>query len=124
MQEDIKMKVRPIQKQQIKYVKLVVTILLMVATAAVPNYFKVVDAEKDQKSSDYLLPNLYEIKINSIACGDNLCNKTSTNVPINIVEKTVTVQGQKIFYLEAEEKTTKQFFCYMDILPRLTCMRI
>ena len=33
MQEDIKKKVISIQKQRIKYAKLVVTILLMVATA-------------------------------------------------------------------------------------------
>ena len=46
MQEGIKKKVIPIQKQQIKYIKLVVTILFIVTTATVPNYFKAVDAEK------------------------------------------------------------------------------
>ena len=59
---------------------------------------------KKIKKSDYLLPNLYGLKINSIAWGDNLCNKTSTNVPISIDEKTVTVQGQKSFILNLEER--------------------
>ena len=118
------MKVMSIKKQQIKYAKLIVTILFMVATAVVSNYFKAVDAEKDQNSSDYLLSNLYELKINSITCGDNICSKTSTNVPINIDEKTVTVQDKKSFILKLEEEIIKQFFCYMVILSHLICIEI
>ena len=129
MKEDIKMKVRTIQKQQINYAKLIVTILFMIATAVVPNYFKAVDAEKAHNSSDSLSPNLYELEITSIVCGDNLCNKTSTNVPINIDEKTVTVQGQKIFYLEAGRENNQTILLlhgyptssnmYRDLIPKL-----
>jgi pimeloyl-ACP methyl ester carboxylesterase len=93
------------------------------------NYFKAVDAEKDQNSSDYLLSNLYELKINFIGCGDNLCNQTSTNIPTNIDEKTVTVQGQKIFYLEAGRENNQTILLlhgyptssnmYRDLIPKL-----
>jgi alpha/beta hydrolase fold len=129
MQEDIKKKVISIKKQQIIYAKLLVTIFFMIATAVVPNYFKEIDAEKDQNSSDYLLSNLYDLKTNSIACEDNLCSKSNTNVPININEKTVTVQGQKIFYLEAGRENNQTILLlhgyptssnmYRDLIPKL-----
>lgn len=63
MKQDIKMKVMSIKKQQIKYAKPTVTILFMVATAVVSNYFKAIAAEKVQKRSGYSYPNLYDSKI-------------------------------------------------------------
>ena len=63
MQDGIKKKVNSIKKQQIEYAKPIVIIVFMVATAVVPIYFEAVNAEKDQNSSDYLLSNLYELKI-------------------------------------------------------------
>ena len=129
MQDGIKKKVISIKKQQITYAKLIVIILFMIATAAVPNCFKAVDAEKDQNSSDYLLSYLYELKINFIGCGDNLCNQTITNIPTKIDEKTVTVQGQKIFYLEAGRENNQTILLlhgyptssnmYRDLIPKL-----
>ncbi|HEX5186336.1 MAG TPA: hypothetical protein VFV86_05545, partial [Nitrososphaeraceae archaeon] len=129
MQEDIKKKVNSIKKQQIEYAKPIVIIVFMVATAIVPIYFEAVNAEKDQNSSDYLLSNLYELKINFIECGNNLCNHISTNIPTNIDEKTVTVQGQKIFYLEAGRENNQTILLlhgyptssnmYRDLIPKL-----
>ena len=129
MQDGIKKKVNSIKKQQIEYAKPIVIIVFMVATAVVPIYFEAVNAEKDQNSSDYLLSNLYELKIDFIECGNNLCNHISTNIPTNIDEKTVTVQGQKIFYLEAGRENNQTILLlhgyptssnmYRDLIPKL-----
>ena len=128
MQEDIKMKVISIQKQQIKDTKLVLT-LLLIATIAMFNYIQESYAENDKKSSGEIPSKSHGSKTNYVVCENDLCHQTSTNIPTNIDEKTVTVQGQQIFFLEAGKENKQTILLlhgyptsskmYRDLIPKL-----